>query len=393
MDGREDKRGAVILGGSFHSLGAARNLAKHGVTVCILDSGPCVAYFSRYVRRFLKCPSPDDEAGFVQFLVRIATEKNMEDWVLFPSTDEHVRILAQHREHLRECYRVTTLPWDVIKFLYDKRLTHQLAKGQEIPVPETYNPENVDDLVSLSLDFPVVLKPAISKHFMSATKKKAYRANNKVELVGLYERMAGIIDPSEILIQELIPGRAENLFSFVGFFKDGVPVAGLSARRPRQHPMEFGRASTFVETVDVPELETLSKKLLTGIAFSGLAEVEFMYDPRDARFELLEVNPRIWGWHTIAIHAGLDLPYLAYTDAVGEKFSVGPARKDVKWVRLVTDVPIAVQEILAGRLTARQYLRSLSGDTEVAVLSLNDPLPFIADLFLGPYNYLTSRGF
>lgn len=393
MDRGNEKPGAVIVGGSFHSLGAARNLAKHGVPVCVLDSAPCVTRFSRSVKRFLKCPSVDDEAGFVRFLVQNAAEKNMEDWVLFPSTDEHVRILAQHRERLRECYRVTTLPWDVIKFLYDKRLTHQLAKGQEIPVPETYNPENVDDLVSLSLDFPVVLKPAISKHFMSATKKKAYRANNKGELVGLYERMAGIIDPSEILIQELIPGRAENLFSFVGFFKDGVPIAGLCARRPRQHPMEFGRASTFVETVDVPELETLSTKLLTGIAFSGLAEVEFMYDPRDARFELLEVNARIWGWHTIAIRAGLDLPYLAYADALGEEINVGPVREDVKWVRLVTDVPTAFSELFSGRLTVRDYLASLSGGTTFAVLSLSDPLPFVADLFLGPYNYFSNRGF
>jgi len=140
-------------------------------------------------------------------------------------------------------------------------------------------------------------------------------------------------------------------------------------------------------------LETLSKKLLTGIAFSGLAEVEFMYDQKDARFELLEVNPRIWGWHTIAIHAGLDLPYLAYADAIGQEVTVGPLREDVKWVRLVTDVPTAFSELLSGRLTVRDYLASISGATTFAVLSLSDPLPFAADLFLGPYNYFSNRGF
>lgn len=393
MDGQDEKKGAVILGGSYHSLGAARNLAEHGVPVCILDSAPCVARFSRSVKRFLKCPSVEDEAGFVRFLVRNAAERDMKGWVLFPSTDEHVRILAQHRERLSEHYLVTTPPWDVVKFVYDKRQTHRLAKTQEVPVPETYNPETADDLVSLRLDFPVVLKPAISKRFMSATRKKAYRANDMQELIDLYGRMAGIIDPSEILIQELIPGRAENLFSFVGFFKDGVPVAGLSARRPRQHPMEFGRASTHVETVEVPELEELATQFLKGIAYSGLAEVEFMYDQKDGRFELLEVNPRIWGWHTITIRAGLDLPYLAYADAVGREFAVGPEREGVKWVRLVTDVPTAFSEFLSGRLTVRDYLASISGGTTFAVLSLSDPLPFAADLFLGPYNYFKNRGF
>jgi predicted ATP-grasp superfamily ATP-dependent carboligase len=142
----------------------------------------------------------------------------------------------------------------------------------------------VDDLISLNLDFPLVIKPVISKHFMAVTRKKAYRANNQEELISLYQKAAEIIDPSEILIQELIPGRAENLYSFVGFFKEGIPMAGLSARRLRQHPMEFGRASTYVEVVNLPELEGLATQLLTGIAFSGLAEVEFMYDPKDGRF-------------------------------------------------------------------------------------------------------------
>jgi predicted ATP-grasp superfamily ATP-dependent carboligase len=383
----------VIIGGSFHSLAAARNLAQHGVPVFILDSAACVSQFSRCIKSFLRCPSADDESGLVAFLLRLASERDLKGWCLFPSTDEYVRILAQHWQGLSEHYRLAVSPWDVVKHLYDKRLTHRLAKQQGVPVPETHNPESIHDLVSLNLDFPVVLKPTISKRFMAVTKEKAYRADNPEELIHLYETMSAIIDPSEILIQELIPGRGENLYSFGGFFKDGVPVAGLSARRPRQHPMEFGRASTYVEVVDVPELETLATQLLQGISYSGLAEVEFMYDPRHARFELLEVNPRLWGWHSITIRAGLHLPYLAYADAIGEPVNVGPSRDGVKWVRLVTDVPTAASEIFGGRLPVRQYLASISGDVEFAVLSSRDPLPFVADLFLGPYNYVKNRGF
>jgi len=382
--------GAVIVGGHFHSLGAARNLAKHGISVYVVDNAICVAQFSRHVNRFFKCPATSDEAEFVDFLLQLAMKANLSGCVLFPSDDECVRIFAQHRERLSEHYLVTTPPWDVVQFVYDKRLTYQLAMQQGVAMPETYSIGSVDELASL--DFPVVLKPAISTHLSSVTKKKAYRANDMQELVDLYEMMATIMDPSEILVQELIPGRAENLFSLVGFFKDGMKVAGLSARRPRQHPMEFGRASTFVETVNLPELETLATQLLKGIAYSGLAEVEFMYDQKDERFELLEVNPRIWGWHTIAIRAGLDLPYIAYADALGREFKVGPVREGVKWLRLVTDIPTAVSEIFGGRLTVRQYLASMFGDTEFAVLSLTDPLPFVAELFLLPY-HMKHRGF
>jgi predicted ATP-grasp superfamily ATP-dependent carboligase len=254
-------------------------------------------------------------------------------------------------------------------------------------------PTSVDDLEALDLELPVVVKPAISKHFMAATKRKAYRADEVQELIDIYQKVASIIDPSEILVQELIPGRAENLYSFVGFFEEGIPLAGLVGRRARQHPMEFGRASTYVETVDIPELEALSTQLLTGIGYTGLAEVEFMYDAKDCRFEFLEVNARIWGWHSLAIHAGLDLPYLAYARALGKAVDVGPARQGTRWVRLVTDLPTAISEILPGRLTLRQYLATMSGDTGFAVFSPRDPLPFFADLILSPFNYFANKGF
>lgn len=388
-----DAPGAVILGGSFHSLGAARNLAKHGVPVCILESGNCVSRFSRAVSCFMTCPTADDEEAYIEFLLSAARDKGMDGWVLFPSTDETVRILAQQRDRLAERYRVTTPSWEVIKHLYDKRLSYRLAKECKVPAPETWMPGSVDELEALDLVFPVVVKPAISKHFMAATKKKAYRANSMAELIAIYETAASVIDPTEILIQELIPGRAENLYSYVGLFENGTSVVGLAARRPRQHPMEFGRASTYVEAVEAPELEALSTQLLQRVAYSGLAEVEFMYDIKDARFEFLEVNARIWGWHTIAIKAGLDLPYLAYGAAMGRAASPVPVRDHAKWIRLVTDVPTAITEIAAGRLTIRQYLVSMSGNLGFAVLSLRDPLPFIADIALAPTNYFRGRGF
>lgn len=385
--------GAVIIGGGFHSLGAVRNLAKYGVPVCVLNEGPCVSQFSRYVECFVKCPPLDDEAEFVDFLMQLAEDKGLDGRVLFPSTDDSVRILAQHWERVSKHYLITVPSWQTIQFLYDKRLTHRLAGERGVPIPVTFTPKDLNELLSLDLEYPLVIKPTVSKHFMAATKKKAYRADNRDELINLYQKTAEIMDPTEILIQELIPGRAENLYSYVGFFDNGIPIAGLSARRRRQHPMEFGRASTYVETVSLPELKTLATRLLAGIAYTGLAEVEFMYDTKDGRFEFLEVNPRIWGWHTIAIRAGLDLPYLAYAHAAGKTAPAGSARENVKWVRLVTDVPTAASEILSGRLTVGQYLKSMSGDIEDAVLSIRDPLPFIADLFLGPYNYLSNRGF
>jgi D-aspartate ligase len=69
----------------------------------------------------------------------------------------------------------------------------------------------------------------------------------------------------------------------------------MASRWLRQHPHEFGRASTLVETIELAALEELSEKLLKAINYYGLVEVEYKPDPRDGQFKLLDINARTWG--------------------------------------------------------------------------------------------------
>ncbi len=49
-------------------------------------------------------------------------------------------------------------------------------------------------------------------------------------------------------------------------------------------------------------------------------------------------------------------------------------------MRMATDVPMAIQEILNGRLSLRAYLQSLRGPKESAVFAWDDPLPGFLEL-------------
>ena len=156
--------------------------------------------------------------------------------------------------------------------------------------------------------------------------------------------------------------------------------------------MEFGHASTFAELVDIPELQQIAEKFLRLINYFGIAEVEFMLDPRDNHYKLLEVNPRVWGWHTIAIAAGVDLPYLLYQDMVGQNMEIKHPSKHMKWVRLITDIPTVLLEIAKGKMRIRDYISSMKGKKEFAVFALDDPLPFFAEIVMFPYLWI-KRGF
>jgi predicted ATP-grasp superfamily ATP-dependent carboligase len=122
-------------------------------------------------------------------------------------------------------------------------------------------------------------------------------------------------------------------------------------------------------------VETQARRLLAGMRYTGLVEVEFKRDARDGRTKLLDVNPRVWGWHTLGRRAGVDFPYLAWRLARGEAVEPGRARAGVRWVRLSTDLPTALKEIGRGRLSPLGYLRSLHGPRERAIFARDDPLP------------------
>ncbi len=102
------------------------------------------------------------------------------------------------------------------------------------------------------------------------------------ELRTLFQKASDLAGHGEIMVQELIPGGGKQQFSYCAFFRDGQAVGKMIVCRRRQHPLEFGRASTYVETVDIPILEELSERFLRAIDYYGLVEVEYKLDPRMA---------------------------------------------------------------------------------------------------------------
>jgi len=164
-----------------------------------------------------------------------------------------------------------------------------------------------------------------------------------------------------------------------------IGLASMTVRRRRQHPSDFGRASTFVETVDLPEIEEPSQRFLKAVDYYGLVELEYKRDPRDGRAKLLDVNARTWGYHSIGTAAGVDFPYLLYRDQLGERVDSCRARAGARWIRLSTDVPNAVKDVAKGQLRVGDYLRSLRGVDVDAVWSVSDPLPALMELGLLPY--------
>jgi len=267
-----------------------------------------------------------------------------------------------------------------------------LAEKLGIPTPRTWYPRNVEDPAQIEGHFPVVIKPAIKEHFIYATKDKAWRADTPAQLHELFERALRILPAEEIMIQDLIPGEGICQYAYCSFFKNRKSIAHLTACRRRQHPLEFGRSSTYVETVESPLLAEHSEQFLSAIDYYGLVEVEYKRDPRDGQYRLLDVNGRTWGYHTVGRRAGVDFPCLLFADQMNEPVESFKGKTGVRWTRLLTDLPTGVIGIIKGKTEGRTYLRSLLDYDEEAVFSLEDPLPGMVEVALIPY-LAVKRGF
>src|SRR5207245_336991 len=354
-----DRVGAIVVGGDFQGLGIVRSLGRRGTPVCIIDDERSISRFSRYATFAVRVPDLRDEQRAVESLLDIGREMGLKGWVLYPTRDELVAAFSRYRAVLMELFRVPTPEWSTIQWAWDKRNTYLLARKLGIPTPRTWCPRNLEELRAIEAEPPLAIKPAIKEHFIYATKAKAWRADSRTELDDLFQRAAALVGPGEVMVQELIPGDGRQQFAYCAFFKDGQVIGSMVARRWRQPPPQFGRASTFVETVDVPALEALSEPFLRAINYYGLVELEYKFDPRDGEYKLLDVNARTWGYHSIGARAGADFPYLLFADQLGELVEPCRAVAGIKWIRLVTDLPVGVVQILRRQIDWREYLRSL----------------------------------
>ena len=383
--------GALVLGSNLNGLTIARSLGRQGVPVWMATQPSIkLASYSRYTRRTLAWPNGGREAQ-VQYLLELAARHGLDGWVLFPTSDESAALLSKFHTELSSCYRVSTPTWEILRWAYDKRLTYRLAAQERVDYPSTMYPANETDLQSRMCSFPMILKPAAHTAVNRFTAEKAWPVANREQLLARYREARELIPPELILVQELIPGGGESQFSYAALCRDGQPLASLTARRTRQYPIDFGYSSSFVETLDVPQIVAPSRRLLSAIRYTGLVEVEYKFDARTGQYKLLDINPRLWTWSPLGKLAGIDFPYLLWRMMMNKDVTEETGRTGVRWMRMTTDLPAAIHEMLRGRLSLGLYLRSFQSPLQFALMAVDDPMPGLLDLPLFAYKNLYNR--
>ncbi|MBO4263510.1 MAG: hypothetical protein J5871_02370 [Bacteroidales bacterium] len=380
-------RQVIIIGSHIQALGLARQAKRTGIRVILFTEERCsVARFSRAVRKTVFFRSMDE-------LGRALKPYEDTDTLLFPTADQYVEYLAEHDEALKRHFTLGIPAPEVVALFADKRKAYQFADACGIPHPKSCYPATLEDVVRIAgeVSYPVVIKPAVMYSFRWMFGKKAFRCDSPEELIRKCREISKRIPISSVIIQEFLSGGAKTLYSFGAFVVDGEPKAWIMANRIRQNPMDFGNSTTFAVTCHIPAIETAARDILKRTNYTGLAEVEYMYDAQAGCYKFMEINTRAWKWHSLSMGLGFGFlsEMLHYLN--GESGDFRPTDKQMAWTDRLTDLTIILKETLKGRMNPFKALHTCCRPTVRAVWSWQDPLPGIMYLLLSPILYFQRK--
>jgi predicted ATP-grasp superfamily ATP-dependent carboligase len=249
-----------------------------------------------------------------------------------------------------------------------------VAEAAGIGVPLTFAADSEDEAraAAAALSYPAVVKPGDPIPFKRRFGRPVLLCQTPEELLGAW-RSAADCEP---LLQEVIPGDDATLWT-VGSYTDasGTALGLFCGRKLVQMPRGFGTCRVG-EARWRDDIVEQALALLAALGYQGIAQTEFRLDPRDERFKLMEVNPRLWQWHGLARACGVDLPRIAYLDVLGRPqrpVRSGPQHDGRRWVVAAAHLRASRQE----GTSLRRALREIGPGAVEGTFDVRDPLPAI----------------
>ena len=355
-----------------NGLSAIRSLAHVGVPVAAFDHRRTALGLRSRLAVPVICPPPSESERFAEFLGEVC-EAIGRPAVAFPTHDDYlVAVNASPHTLLRPFG-----PPDLIERIQAKRFQYDAAERAGVPLPQTFYPATEAEAVQAAeeIRYPAVMKPSLGSGFKQRFGRPLIEADSAERLVEAYRQGA----PYAPMLQERIPGGDDALWT-VGSYVDasGRALGVFCGRKLLQAPAGVGTCRVGEARWDDPAVDG-ALRLLGELGFHGISQVEYKRDPRDGSLRLMEVNARLWQWHSLAADCGVDLVAIAYRDAVGESqeplTSERAGRR--RWVALVRHLRESRHE----HLGLRRTLEPLRPPFSEPVLSLRDPMPAVHQIY------------
>ncbi len=364
---------AVVLECSYvNGLSAIRALAAMDVPVVAVDHRRSALGLRSRLAVPVIGPPPTDRDRFDEHLAEVCDALGRPA-VAFPTHDDYLVAVSSSPHTLLLPFG----PPELIDRIQAKRFQYEAAERAGVGLPQTFHPADEAEAraAAAEIRYPAVMKPSLGAGFKQRYGRPLIEAGNAEQLVEAYR----LGEPYAPMLQERIPGGDDALWT-VGSYVDasGRPLGVFCGRKLLQAPAGVGTCRVGEARWDGDAVDG-GLRLLAELGFHGISQVEYKRDPRDGSLRLMEVNARLWQWHSLAAACGVDLVAIAYRDALG--MPPDPVTSEGtdgrRWVALVRHLRESRHE----HLGLRGALAPLRPPFSEPVFSARDPMPAVHQVY------------
>lgn len=293
---------------------------------------------------------------------------------VLPTTDLALHLISRHRDRLPPAVATGLPEHEIVERCLEKRALGEAADAFELSPPASVSCTTEAQMLAAARDFgfPVVLKPARSVvvHDYRFARRGAALVRDETAA-----RTTARSFGEQVVVQRYEP---ESRILAVGgvLTPEGLPAV-VAVRWQRRWPPLDG-ATSFCETVAPPAglLERVEGVLRT-MGHVGIFELELL-ERGDGTFAALDLNPRPFGWMTLAVRAGANLPAIWCDWLLGREPGRASARAGVRYRWEDGDLKHLVWQLRRGHLRAAAAVLRPRADVAHAYFELADPGPLAA---------------
>lgn len=280
--------------------------------------------YSRFVSSYTVYPMTENEKQWMSYL-NSELEKNNID-ILLPVFEERIKTLIKYKKQLKNEKALVALPsLQSFDTANRKELLSRHLKLNNLQGPDSIYiaPGSYGQIKTSSLSFPLLAKPTE----MTDSGKGIQLFRNRVELDYFFMQQTNGVS---YLLQKFIDGYdlGCNVLCKNGHVLAYTIQKGNLWDNKSPYSPQIGLDFLYEE-----EVLSIVMKLMKSLNWSGVANVDMLYDEKNNEFHILEVNPRYWSTLDASLIAGVNFPYLQCLTAIGERFEI-PSYANVGYLNL-----------------------------------------------------------
>jgi predicted ATP-grasp superfamily ATP-dependent carboligase len=350
-----------------------RSLGQKGINVCTGDFVSCsMSFASGYSKGHFRYPSPfQDQRAFIKCL----HEKidSIGDCVLIP-VHEETFLISKFKDQIPQNCKMVIPSYDQILMAHNKDRWQNIARRLEIPIPETYDLDNLrqNSHFLRDLHYPILIKP---RQGGGGWAIKEVESAKDLEIILSTESFGGL-PWGRYFCQEKVHGETHCVAML---FRQGELRGKIAYKQLREYPIAKGQATLRI-SIRTAAAEEYFRRFLEKMAWHGVCQADFVIDRETQIPYLVDINPRFWGSLAQAIASGVDFPHLVYRMAIeGDVEPVTTFRTGIttRWIGgdLRTFFPLLKKSESKVEFI-RQFYFPQTKSTLFDDFSWKDPLPF-----------------